>query len=78
MLEGLSLGLTTAFSIQNLIMVVAGCLLGTYVSCIRVRKAFRCNLRDLGSVLFGYCKRPIRAAGIDHDNFNFPKSLLVV
>jgi len=34
MLEGLMLGLGAAFSIQNLLMVVAGCLIGTFIGML--------------------------------------------
>jgi len=34
MLEGLLIGLTAAFSIQNLLMVVAGCLIGTFIGML--------------------------------------------
>ncbi|GAB5439367.1 tripartite tricarboxylate transporter permease [Falsiruegeria mediterranea] len=34
MLEGLLIGLQTAFSIQNLLMVVAGCLIGTFIGML--------------------------------------------
>ncbi len=34
MVDGLLLGLATAFSLQNLIMVVAGCLLGTFIGML--------------------------------------------
>jgi putative tricarboxylic transport membrane protein len=34
MLEGLLLGLETAFSLQNLLMVVAGCLIGTFIGML--------------------------------------------
>ena len=34
MIEGLLLGLTAAFSIQNLIMVIAGCLIGTFIGML--------------------------------------------
>ncbi|MGI9523852.1 MAG: tripartite tricarboxylate transporter permease [Hyphomicrobiaceae bacterium] len=34
MLEGIAMGLTTALSVQNLIMVVAGCLLGTFIGML--------------------------------------------
>ncbi|SCZ67356.1 putative tricarboxylic transport membrane protein [Epibacterium ulvae] len=34
MLEGLLIGLTTALSIQNLLMVVAGCLIGTFIGML--------------------------------------------
>ena len=31
MLDGIMLGLTTALTLQNLVMVVAGCLIGTFI-----------------------------------------------
>jgi putative tricarboxylic transport membrane protein len=34
MLDGLLLGLTTVFSLQNLLMVVAGCLIGTFIGML--------------------------------------------
>ncbi len=34
MLEGILLGLSTALSIQNLLMVIAGCLLGTFIGML--------------------------------------------
>ncbi|MGR3485009.1 MAG: tripartite tricarboxylate transporter permease [Paracoccaceae bacterium] len=34
MLEGLLIGLTAAFSVQNLLMVVAGCLIGTFIGML--------------------------------------------
>jgi len=34
MLDGIMMGLTTAFSIQNLLMVAAGCLLGTFIGML--------------------------------------------
>lgn len=34
MLEGLLLGLQTAFSIQNLLMVIGGCLIGTFIGML--------------------------------------------
>ncbi|WP_171228795.1 tripartite tricarboxylate transporter permease [Ruegeria sp. HKCCA4008] len=34
MLEGLLIGLQTAFSIQNLLMVIAGCLIGTFIGML--------------------------------------------
>ncbi len=34
MLEGLMIGLTTALSIQNLLMVVGGCLIGTFIGML--------------------------------------------
>lgn len=34
MLEGLLLGLSTAMSIQNLLMVIAGCLIGTFIGML--------------------------------------------
>lgn len=34
MLEGLLIGLTTALSLQNLLMVVAGCLIGTFIGML--------------------------------------------
>lgn len=34
MLEGLLIGLTTALSVQNLLMVVAGCLIGTFIGML--------------------------------------------
>ena len=34
MLEGLMIGLSAAFSIQNLLMVVAGCLIGTFIGML--------------------------------------------
>ena len=34
MLEGLLIGLTTALSIQNLLMVIAGCLIGTFIGIL--------------------------------------------
>ena len=34
MLEGLLLGLETAFSLQNLLVVVAGCLIGTFIGML--------------------------------------------
>ncbi len=34
MLEGMMIGLSAAFSIQNLLMVVAGCLIGTFVGML--------------------------------------------
>lgn len=34
MLEGLLVGLTTAMSLQNLLMVVAGCLIGTFIGML--------------------------------------------
>ena len=34
MLEGILQGLETAFSIQNLIMVVAGCMIGTIIGML--------------------------------------------
>jgi len=34
MLEGLLIGLTTALSIQNLLMVIAGCLIGTFIGML--------------------------------------------
>ena len=34
MLEGLLIGLQTALSLQNLIMVIAGCLIGTFIGML--------------------------------------------
>jgi len=34
MLEGLMLGLSTAFSLQNLLMVIGGCLIGTFIGML--------------------------------------------
>jgi putative tricarboxylic transport membrane protein len=34
MLEGLLIGLSTALSIQNLLMVIAGCLIGTFIGML--------------------------------------------
>ena len=34
MLEGLLIGLTTALSLQNLLMVIAGCLIGTFIGML--------------------------------------------
>ncbi len=34
MLEGIMIGLSAAFSIQNLLMVVAGCLIGTFIGML--------------------------------------------
>jgi len=34
MLEGLLIGLSTAFSFQNLLMVVGGCLIGTFIGML--------------------------------------------
>ena len=34
MLEGLLIGITAAFSLQNLIMVIAGCLIGTFIGML--------------------------------------------
>ncbi|NVO58038.1 tripartite tricarboxylate transporter permease [Rhodobacteraceae bacterium B1Z28] len=34
MLEGLLIGLQTAFSLQNLLMVIAGCLIGTFIGML--------------------------------------------
>ncbi len=34
MLEGLLIGLQTAFSIQNLLMVIGGCLVGTFIGML--------------------------------------------
>lgn len=34
MLEGLMIGLSAAFSIQNLLMVIAGCLIGTFIGML--------------------------------------------
>lgn len=34
MLEGLLIGLETAFSIQNLLMVIGGCLIGTFIGML--------------------------------------------
>ncbi|MCH2078566.1 MAG: tripartite tricarboxylate transporter permease [Rhodobacteraceae bacterium] len=34
MLEGLLIGLTTALSVQNLLMVIAGCLIGTFIGML--------------------------------------------
>ena len=34
MLEGLMIGLSTAFSIQNLLMVIGGCLIGTFIGML--------------------------------------------
>ena len=34
MLEGLLLGIQTAFSIQNLLMVIGGCLIGTFIGML--------------------------------------------
>ena len=34
MLEGLMIGLTTALSIQNLLMVIGGCLVGTFIGML--------------------------------------------
>ena len=34
MFEGLMLGLSTALSVQNIIMVVAGCLIGTFIGML--------------------------------------------
>ncbi len=34
MIEGLLIGLTTALSIQNLLMVIAGCLIGTFIGML--------------------------------------------
>ena len=34
MLEGLMIGLAAAFSVQNLLMVVAGCLIGTFIGML--------------------------------------------
>ena len=36
MLDGLLVGLTTALSIQNLLMVIAGCLIGTFIGMLPV------------------------------------------
>jgi putative tricarboxylic transport membrane protein len=34
MLEGILLGLETAFSLQNLVLVVVGCLIGTLIGML--------------------------------------------
>ena len=34
MIEGLMIGLSAAFSIQNLLMVIAGCLIGTFIGML--------------------------------------------
>ncbi len=34
MLEGIMIGLTAAFSLQNLLMVIAGCLIGTFIGML--------------------------------------------
>ena len=34
MLEGILLGLQTAFSIQMLLMVIGGCLIGTFIGML--------------------------------------------
>ncbi len=34
MLEGLLIGIQTAFSIQNLLMVIGGCLIGTFIGML--------------------------------------------
>ena len=34
MIEGLLIGLSAAFSIQNLVMVIAGCLIGTFIGML--------------------------------------------
>ena len=34
MLEGVMQGLTTALTLQNLIMVIAGCLIGTFIGML--------------------------------------------
>ena len=34
MLEGLMIGLSTAFSFQNLLMVIGGCLIGTFIGML--------------------------------------------
>ena len=34
MLEGLLIGLETAFSIKNLLMVIGGCLIGTFIGML--------------------------------------------
>ena len=34
MLEGILLGLSTALSLQNMFMVVAGCLIGTFIGML--------------------------------------------
>lgn len=34
MIEGLLIGLSAAFSIQNLLMVIAGCLIGTFIGML--------------------------------------------
>jgi putative tricarboxylic transport membrane protein len=34
MLEGIMIGLEAAFSLQNLLMVVAGCLIGTFIGML--------------------------------------------
>ena len=34
MLEGILIGLEAAFSLQNILMVVAGCLIGTFIGML--------------------------------------------
>jgi len=34
MLEGLMIGLSTAFSVTNVLMVIGGCLIGTFVGML--------------------------------------------
>ena len=34
MLEGILIGLSTAFSITNLLMVIGGCLIGTFIGML--------------------------------------------
>ena len=34
MLEGILIGLQTAMSLQNLLMVIAGCLIGTFIGML--------------------------------------------
>ena len=34
MLEGILLGLSTALSVQNMLMVIAGCLIGTFIGML--------------------------------------------
>ena len=39
MLEGLLIGLQTALSFQNLLMVIAGCLIGTFIGTLSAYRA---------------------------------------
>ncbi len=51
MLEGILVGLQTAFSIQNLLMVIGGCLIGTFIGMLLMMVAYAQLLRTAGFVL---------------------------